>query len=84
MRVVSSLRCRCQTVQEVVNGSGYNQFDPVRVLGFVLDAAVLPWVESPCLLDAVRGVAQVHAFRSYSSIHHKKIYRETTKKGNFS
>ncbi|KAJ1384415.1 hypothetical protein SESBI_42555 [Sesbania bispinosa] len=61
LRVVSSLRCRCQSgysPQRVFDGSA-SRFDPTRVLDFVLDAAVLPWVEAPRLVDADRVVAQV-------------------------
>ncbi|KAJ1375236.1 hypothetical protein SESBI_51238 [Sesbania bispinosa] len=84
LRVVSSLRCRCQSgysPQRICDGSG-SRFDPTRVLDFVLDAAVLPWVEAPRLVDAVRVVAQVHSFRDYSSIQQKKVYRETRKLGD--
>ncbi|RHN65490.1 hypothetical protein MtrunA17_Chr3g0080441 [Medicago truncatula] len=85
LRIVSSLRCRCITghnqEERVLHGSGY-QFDPVGVLAFVLDAAVLPWVEASCAVDAVKVVAQVHAFRHYSSIKQKKVYREAPKLGD--
>ncbi|CAJ1958683.1 unnamed protein product [Sphenostylis stenocarpa] len=78
--LVSGLRCRCLTdrAQRPFNGLGSSSgFDPAGVLGFVLDAAVSPWVEVPCFARAVRVVAQVHAFRSYSSIKHKKLYQQT-------
>jgi hypothetical protein len=87
-RIISSLQCRCikgyHEEKKNFNGSGYG-FDPTRVLGFVLDAAVLPWVEveASCVVDAVKFVAQVHAFRQYSSIQQKKVYKETRKLGIF-
>jgi hypothetical protein len=87
-RIISSLQCRCikgyHEEKKILNGSGYG-FDPTRVLGFVLDAAVLPWVEveASCVVDAVKFVAQVHAFRQYSSIQQKKVYKETRKLGIF-
>ncbi|XP_057451620.1 uncharacterized protein LOC130743406 isoform X2 [Lotus japonicus] len=80
LSVVSGLQCRCQTGSELT-GSGY-QFDPSAVLAFVLDAAVSPWVESPRLVDAVRVVAQIHAFRGYSSIQQKRVCREKRKLGD--
>lgn len=86
LRIVSSLRCRCITAhnqdvdERVLHGSGY-QFDPVGVLAFVLEAAVLPWVEDSRAVDAVKVVGQIHAFREYSTIHQKKVYKEATKLG---
>ncbi|XP_027344315.1 uncharacterized protein LOC113856614 [Abrus precatorius] len=85
-KVISSLRCCClvghRQAQRAPDGSGHSsEFDPVEVLGFVLDAAVSPWVEAPRFAHAVRVVAQVHAFRAYSSLQHKKMYRQTLKTG---
>ena len=84
LRIVSSLRCSCITgrneEKRVLSRSVY-QFNPVGVLGFVLDAAVFPWVEASCAVDAVKVVAQIHAFRQYSTIHQKKVYKEATKLG---
>ncbi|XP_061353100.1 uncharacterized protein LOC133297887 [Gastrolobium bilobum] len=86
-RVISGLRCRCQMgqtqrkrIENGFGGSGYC-FDPNGVLGFVLNAAVSPWVETPRFVDAVRVVAQLHAFRSYCSIQQRRVYRETQKTG---
>ncbi|KAK7334544.1 hypothetical protein VNO80_26303 [Phaseolus coccineus] len=74
-RIVSGLQCRCLTgFNGPVCSSG---FDPAGVLGFVLDAAVSPWVELPSFARAVRVVAQVHAFRSCCSMKHKKLYKQT-------
>ncbi|KAK7322524.1 hypothetical protein VNO77_25908 [Canavalia gladiata] len=86
-RVISGLQCRCQMdrgqAQRTRNGPGYSsEFDPAGVLGFVLDAAVSPWVEIPRFAYAVRVVAQVHAFRAYSSVQHKKMYRQSHKIGD--
>ncbi|TKY49800.1 hypothetical protein E2542_SST27246 [Spatholobus suberectus] len=84
-RVMSGLRCRCLTgrAQRALNGPGFSsEFDPAGVLGFVLDAAVSPWVETPRFAHAVRVVAQVHAFRSYYSMMHKKMYKETKRTGD--
>ncbi|PNX98672.1 hypothetical protein L195_g021926 [Trifolium pratense] len=86
-RIISGLQCRCikgyYEKKKVLNGPGYG-FDPIRVLDFVSDAAVLPWfeVEASCVVDAVKVVAQVHAFRHYSSIQQKKVYKETKKLGD--
>ena len=85
LRIVSSLRCSCiagHKEERVLKGSGC-QFDPIGVLGFVLDAAVLPWVQASRVVDAVKVVAQIHAFRHYSSIHQKKLYKEAPKLGIF-
>jgi hypothetical protein len=42
-------------------GLGYG-FNSVKVSGFVLDSALLPWVdvEVSCVVDAAKFVAQVH------------------------
>ncbi|KAL9321655.1 hypothetical protein ACSQ67_009708 [Phaseolus vulgaris] len=79
-RIVSGLHCRCPTgFNGPVSSSG---FDPAGVLGFVLDAAVSPWVELPSFARAVRVVAQVHAFRSCCSMKHKKLYKQTKVSGD--
>ncbi|GAU32810.1 hypothetical protein TSUD_152590 [Trifolium subterraneum] len=80
---VSRIRRGYHEKKKVLIGSGYG-FDPIRVLGFVSDAAVLPWfeVEASCVIDAVKVVAQVHAFRQFSSIQQKKVYKETRKLGD--
>lgn len=82
-RVLSGLRCHCLTGRAQAQQQSAREFDPVGVLGFVLDAAVSPWVESPRFAHAVRAVAQVHAFRRYSSMQHKKIYKQNKETGNF-
>lgn len=82
-RVLSGLRCHCLTGRAQAQQQSAREFDPVGVLGFVLDAAVSPWVESPRFAHAVRVVAQVHAFRRYSSMQHKKIYKQNKETGNF-
>ncbi|RDX72080.1 hypothetical protein CR513_48487, partial [Mucuna pruriens] len=86
-RLISGLRCRClvaQTqAQQARYGSGSSsEFDPAGLLCFVLDAAVSPWVEAPRFAHAVRVVAQVHAFRSYCSLKHKKIYKQIKETGD--
>ncbi|CAL5196572.1 unnamed protein product [Lathyrus oleraceus] len=85
LRIVSSLTCCCikghHEKKTGLNGSGYC-FEPIRVLGFVLDAAVLPWVEGSRVVDAVKLVAHVHAFRRYSSVQQKKVYQENRKLGD--
>ncbi|KAH1248184.1 hypothetical protein AAZX31_06G293200 [Glycine max] len=81
-RVLSGLRCHCLTGRAQAQQQSAREFDPVGVLGFVLDAAVSPWVESPRFAHAVRVVAQVHAFRRYSSMQHKKIYKQNKETGD--
>ncbi|CAK8564861.1 unnamed protein product [Lathyrus sativus] len=85
LRVVSSLTCRCIKGHHDVKliSSGYC-FEPIRVFGFVLDAAVFPWVEVEAsrVVDAVKLVAYVHAFRRYSSLQQKKVYQENRKLGD--
>jgi len=72
--IVSGLRCPCLMG---LNGPRRSSgFDPAGVLGFVLDAAVSPWVELPSFARAVRVVAQVHAFRSCCSVKQKKLYKQ--------
>ncbi|CAI8595896.1 unnamed protein product [Vicia faba] len=81
LRIVSSLTCRCITGHHQEK-RGFNRFEPIRVLGFVLDAAVFPSVEGSRVVDAVKLVANVHAFRRYSSFQQKKVYQENRKLGD--
>lgn len=75
-RLLSGLRSRFQKREEEVIGGSGPRFDPSGVLRFVLEAAVSPWVDPPRLLDAIRVIAQVHAFRAHSSIHHVRLCTE--------
>lgn len=88
-RVIFSLSCRCRCQKKgfsrkVVDASSTSSycFDPIGVLGFVLNVAVLPSVDAADSVDAVKLVAQIHAFRGYSTIQQKKVYRETPKTGD--
>lgn len=83
LRVLSGLRCHCITGRAQAQQQPAREFDTVGVLGFVLDAAVSPWVEPAHFAHAVRVVAQVHAFRSYCSVKHRKMYKQNKKAGNF-
>ncbi|XP_019418002.1 PREDICTED: uncharacterized protein LOC109328844 isoform X2 [Lupinus angustifolius] len=89
-RVISSLSCRCCQIgikrkgfdYEMLRDSSSYCIDPIGVLGFVLKGAVFPWVDVTDFTYAVRVVAQVHAFRSYCCVQQKKVYKETTKRGD--
>ncbi|KAG5034820.1 hypothetical protein AAZX31_04G116700 [Glycine max] len=82
LRVLSGLRCHCITGRAQAQQQPAREFDTVGVLGFVLDAAVSPWVEPAHFAHAVRVVAQVHAFRSYCSVKHRKMYKQNKKAGD--
>ncbi|KAI4332870.1 hypothetical protein L6164_017745 [Bauhinia variegata] len=90
-RVVSSLKCPCQMPgRDESDGGykrggvfdGYNAFQPLGLLGFVRQVAVLPWVDAPDFVDAIRAVAQVQAFRGYCSVKQKLVYKESRMRGN--
>ncbi|XP_058722100.1 uncharacterized protein LOC131593558 [Vicia villosa] len=82
LRIVSGLTCRCIITGHNEDKRGLNRFEPDRVLAFVLHAAVSPWVEGSRVVDAVKLVANVHAFRRYSSVRQKKLYQENRKLGD--
>ncbi|KAL2337313.1 hypothetical protein Fmac_011759 [Flemingia macrophylla] len=78
----SALRCRCLRPQPQAHRAPSSRFHPLELLGFVLDAAVSPWVQPPRFALAVRVVAQLHAFRSYSSMKQKNMYQQNHKSGS--
>ncbi|KAI4323652.1 hypothetical protein L6164_023241 [Bauhinia variegata] len=89
-RVISSLKCPCQMPRRDEsdggnNGggdfNGYNSFQPFGLLNFVRKVAVLPWVYAPDIVDAIRAVAQVQAFRGYCSVKQKMMYKESRMRG---
>lgn len=88
-RVLSSLKCRCLVIpsQKGFDGSNKNRnccdFQSLGVLGFVKKVAVFPWVDEVDFVDAVRVVAQVHAFRGYCSVEQKGVYQKTQGRGMF-
>ncbi|KAE9593926.1 putative non-specific serine/threonine protein kinase [Lupinus albus] len=87
-RVISSLSCRCcfqlgiKRKGLLFDSSSSYCFDPIGVLSFVLKGSVFPWVHITDFAYAVRVVAQVHVFRSYCFVQQKKVYKETTKRGD--
>lgn len=91
LRIISSLKCGCQMVpskrdygRERYDGSKSKScFQPNEVLGFVLKAAVLPWVDELDFVDAVSTVAQVQAFRGYCSIQQKRVGEKAQDRGIF-
>lgn len=84
-RNLSSLKCPCQRKNggPRVTEASATSFQAVGVLEFVRGVAVSPWVEEADFVDAVRALAQVQAFRSYSSGQQRLMYNRHHKRGIF-
>ncbi|KAF5446057.1 hypothetical protein F2P56_031717 [Juglans regia] len=57
-------------------------FQAVGVLGFVRSRAVSPWIEEADFVDAVRVLAQIQAFRGYSSGNQRLRYKRNCQRGS--
>ncbi|KAB1225017.1 hypothetical protein CJ030_MR1G027069 [Morella rubra] len=81
-RNLSSLKCPCQRKNggPRVTEASATSFQAVGVLEFVRGVAVSPWVEEADFVDAVRALAQVQAFRSYSSGQQRLMYNRHHKR----
>lgn len=51
-------------------------FRKAGVLGFVQSVAVFPWVDVGDFVGAVKMIAQIQAFRVYSTIKQKSVYQK--------
>ena len=52
------------------------------MLGFVVSAAVSPWVEKVEFVDAVEALAYVQAFRGYNLIKQRSVYNFHCERGS--
>ncbi|KAG6680018.1 uncharacterized protein LOC122292814 [Carya illinoinensis] len=87
-RTLWSLTCPCRRGKKNSRGcfqaaaAAATSFQAVGVLGFILSRAVSPWIEEADFVDAVRVLAQIQAFRGYSSGNQRLRYKRYDQRGS--